>query len=274
VRVPRELNREYRTEPLRIISAGRLTQPQKRVGDFVRLVEYLLREQVQFVFDIVGDGEELAPLQHAMQRWFPTARVRFHGRLPHEVVDGMWSAADVFVQTSDFEGTSVSMLEAMAHGVVPVVTAASSGVAGVIEHARNGYVVTVGDMGAMAHVIATLAKDQQLLAAAGRAAHASAQAYSMEVYCDQFVQVLDRIVRTDRSEQPVKCDGGFGGYHPLLTQHHIIRTQQAELAELRLRVPKVRGIRKLLRSIRKRLPHRRHQDPRHNEPMRTDRKAA
>lgn len=44
----------------------------------------------------------------------------------------------------------------------------------------------------------------------------------------------------------MKCDGGIGGYHPLLTQHHIIRTQQAELAELRLRVPKVRGIRKAL----------------------------
>lgn len=195
VRVRRELNREYRTEPLRIIYAGRLTQPQKRVGNFVRLVEYLLREQVQFVFDIVGDGEELAPLQHAMQRWFPAARVRFHGRLPHEVVDGMWSAANVFVQASDFEGTSVSMLEVMAHGVVPVVTAASSGVAGVIEHARNGFVVPVGDMAAMAQVIATLAKDQQLLAASGRAAHASAQTYSMQVYCDRFVQVLDRIVR-------------------------------------------------------------------------------
>ena len=226
------------------------------------------------MFDIVGDGEELAPMQHAMQQWFPAAQVRFHGRLPHEVVAGMWSAADVFVQASDFEGTSVSMLEAMASGVVPVVTAASSGVAGVIEQEKNGFVVPVGDMAAMADVIAKLAKDQSLLAATGRAAHASAQAYSMEVYCDRLVKVLDRIVQTDRNANQLKSDGGFGGHHPLFTQHHVIRSQQAEIAELRMRVPKVKGMRKLIRSIRKRLPHRRHQDPRHNEPIRPDRKAA
>jgi glycosyltransferase involved in cell wall biosynthesis/predicted O-methyltransferase YrrM len=274
VRVPRDLARDYSTAPVRIIYAGRLAQQQKRVGDFVRLVEHLLRAQVPFVFDIVGDGEELAPLQHAMQHWFPAAQVRFHGRVAPEVVDVMWSAADVFVQTSDFEGTSVSMLEAMAHGVVPVVTAASSGVAGVIEHGQNGFVVPVGDMAAMAEVIAKLSASQPLLAATGRAAYESAQPYAMEAYCERFIEVLDRVVSAAPAADQLKCEGGFGGYHPLFLQQHLIRSQQAELATLRSRQFKFKMLRKLIRSIRKRLPGHRMQNQQSHNPARSDRKAA
>ena len=259
VRVPRELNRDYQSDPLRVIYAGRLTQPQKRVGDFVRLVEHLQQARVPYSFDIVGDGEEFQPLQHAMRQWFPDVQVRFFGRLPHQEVDRMWPEYDVFVQTSDFEGVSVSMLDAMAQGVVPVVTAATSGVAGVIEHGKNGFVVPVGDMSAMAKMISRLAGNQSILATAGQAAHRSAQAYSMESYCETFTQVLDQVVHTGRRWDQLKCGGGFGGPHPLYTQLKTIYSQQAELAKLgRLRA-KPKWFQKLARSIRKRVPGRRNQ---------------
>jgi hypothetical protein len=55
VRVPDKLDRTYQTKPLRLIYAGRVTQPQKRVWDFVPLVEQLLRAKISFVFDIIGE---------------------------------------------------------------------------------------------------------------------------------------------------------------------------------------------------------------------------
>ncbi len=256
VRVPQELTREYKTDPLRLIYAGRLTQSQKRVGDFVRLVEHLQQARVAFTFDVVGDGEELQALEHAMRQWFPEARVRFFGRLPHQEVDRMWPDYDVFVQTSEFEGVSVSMLDAMAQGVVPVVTAASSGVAGIIEHEKNGFVVPVGNMPAMARAIARLAGDRSLLAATGQSAHRTSRAYSMDAHCETFTRVLDHVVHTGRRLDQLRCAGGFGGHHPLYTQLKVIHNQQTELAKHGHARSTPRWIQKLSRSIRKRIPGR------------------
>src|SRR5262249_5189777 len=115
--VPRTIRRDYQTNPVRIVYAGRVTQLQKRVMDFVPLVEFLSTLGVRFEFDVVGDGDCLEPLRKSMQAACPGASVRFLGRRGYDEMSGIWTAHDVFVQTSDFEGTSISLLEAMAHGL-------------------------------------------------------------------------------------------------------------------------------------------------------------
>jgi glycosyltransferase involved in cell wall biosynthesis len=232
VPVARTIKRGYQTRPLRLIYAGRMAQFQKRVWDFLPLVEQLTQAGTPFVFDIVGDGNELPGLQAAIEQSCPGAPVVFHGRAPREALDGIWPEHDVFIQTSDFEGTSISMLEAMSHGVVPVVTAARSGVAGVIRHGENGYVVPVGDMAAMARMLAELANSPARLAAAGRAAHQTARNYSLENYCARFVDVLDRVVATERTIDQVQTDGQLGGLAPLYRQDRAIAALRAENEQL------------------------------------------
>jgi glycosyltransferase involved in cell wall biosynthesis len=232
VPVARTLERDYQAQPLRLIYAGRMAQFQKRVWDFLPLVEELQRAGTPYVFDIVGDGNETPGLQAAIEQSCPGAPVVFHGRQPREALDGIWPVHDVFLQTSDFEGTSISMLEAMSHGVVPVVTAARSGVAGVIRHGENGFVVPVGDMAAMARVLGELAADPARLAAAGHAAHQTAQGYSLENYCTRFVEVLDRVVAAERTIDSVQTDGQLGGLAPLYRQNETIAALRAENARL------------------------------------------
>ena len=228
VPLPRPLRRDYKTDPLRIIYAGRVTQLQKRVWDFFPLVESLLRTSVPFVFDIVGEGDQYQSLQEAMTKHFPH-HVRFHARVPYQQMPCIWSSHDVFVQTSDFEGTSVSMLEAMAYGAAPVVTAASSGVAGVINHGTNGFVVPVGDMESMAQCIAYLVADRRRLVATGEAAHQTAQAYSLERYSEHFANVLDRIVESYGQVDVMTRYGMFASTHPLFKQRETIADLEARL---------------------------------------------
>jgi glycosyltransferase involved in cell wall biosynthesis len=232
IHVPRTLNRTYQTKPLRLIYAGRVTQPQKRVWDFIPLIEHLLRAHVPFVFDIVGEGDEFEPLEQIMRARVPAADVRFHPRVPHKVMAANWSNHDIFVQVSDFEGTSVSMLEAMAHGAVPVVTAASSGINGVINRGDNGFVVPVGDMEAMAQVMGRLASDETLLPNAGRAAYKTAQAYAMESYCEKFVQILDQVADSDPNVDYHKRYGMYSPTHPLFVQQQVIAAKQVEIDRL------------------------------------------
>jgi glycosyltransferase involved in cell wall biosynthesis len=229
--VPDVLERDYQSKPLRMVYAGRVTQPQKRVWDFVPLVEQLLRAKVSFVFDIIGEGDEFAPLRQVMQARIPAANVVFRPRVPHREMAAQWKSHDIFVQVSDFEGTSVSMLEAMAHGVVPVLTAASSGIADVIQPQENGFVVPVGGMTAMAAVIARLANEQQLLADVGRAAYRTAQAYAMDLYARRFVRILDQVVESDQNVDFQQRYGIFSPLHPLLVQRQLMEQQLGKLAK-------------------------------------------
>jgi glycosyltransferase involved in cell wall biosynthesis len=231
--IPKNLNRDYQAKPLRLIYAGRVTQLQKRVRDFVPLVESLRAAKVPFVFDILGDGDELVSLQAEMQRRFPDDCVRFHSRVPHREMPAWWLSHDVFLQVSDFEGTSVSMLEAMAHGVVPVVTAASSGIAGVIHDQANGFVVPVGDMAAMARAVGRLAADSTLLPCVGRAAYQSVQVYSMEFYVERFANFLDQMLETASEVNVYERYGMFGAHHPVYKMRERMTIQQMEIANLK-----------------------------------------
>jgi glycosyltransferase involved in cell wall biosynthesis len=215
VHVPKNMRRDYQIRPLRLVYAGRITQLQKRVRDFVPLVGELERLGVHYEFDIVGEGDEDAALREAMGRVATTGVVRFHGRVPADHMSQIWSAHDVFIQVSDFEGTSVSMLEAIAHGLVPVVTAASSGIEGVIRSGENGFVVPVGDMPALARAVVRLSTESGLLATLGQAAHQSAQAYALEPYRDRFTEVLDKVASAPERIDLHARYGMFGHAHPL-----------------------------------------------------------
>lgn len=69
---------------------------------------------------------------------------------------------DVLLLTSKAEGTSISMLESMAHGLVPVVTNVS-GSEDVILHGHNGFLYEIGDISLMVKLIVTLATNKELL---------------------------------------------------------------------------------------------------------------
>ena len=180
VSVPPVPDRPYPCAPLRLVYGGRIVQQQKRVLDFVPLVEALLARRCDFVFDIAGQGRQLGELKSAMARIDHGGRVRFLGKVAPAGMDGIWRDHDVFIQCSDFEGTSNSMLESMAQGTIPVVTQTESGLAGIIEHGVNGFLVPVGDMEAMAEILGTLSADTARLEALGRAAHAATIPYAID----------------------------------------------------------------------------------------------
>ena len=69
--MPPKTSRVDDIDCLRLIYAGRVTQLQKRVWDFVPLVDHLLEAGVRFRFDVYGDGDQFEPLRDAMRRAIP-----------------------------------------------------------------------------------------------------------------------------------------------------------------------------------------------------------
>jgi glycosyltransferase involved in cell wall biosynthesis len=85
------------------------------------------------------------------------------------------AASDCFLLPSVFEGTPLTLMEAM-HSGLPVVTTAVCGMRDVIENGRNGLLVPVRSPEAIADAILRLAEDSVLRENLGRTARADARA--------------------------------------------------------------------------------------------------
>jgi glycosyltransferase involved in cell wall biosynthesis len=190
VALPGRLDRSYAPagRPLRLLYAGRIKQAQKRVLDLPVLARRLSERGVDFALRIVGDGTERAALaaRVAALDAATRARVAVEPGRPPETMAALLQETDVCILVSEYEGTSIFMLEGMAHGCVPVVTRVS-GTAGVIEEGVNGHSVPVGGLGAMAEILAGFDKDRVRLAALGNAAARKARKYSYGAYLDWFL---------------------------------------------------------------------------------------
>ncbi|HEX2061490.1 MAG TPA: glycosyltransferase family 4 protein, partial [Thermoanaerobaculia bacterium] len=103
--------------PLRIGYAGRVVQTQKRILDLPLLARELERRGIPFTCDVAGDGTELAELRARLPR------ARYHGWLSTaELYERVYPELDVLVHFAEWEGVTIAPREAMAHGVVPVVS--------------------------------------------------------------------------------------------------------------------------------------------------------
>jgi glycosyltransferase involved in cell wall biosynthesis len=157
------------TGPLRMAYAGRLAQEQKRVFDLPPLMRMLIDSNVDFELHLAGGGPAGAELRASLAK-VAGARFKDHGTIPVGEIPKLMAESDVILSVSEFEGTSLSMLEAMGQGVTPVVTDVASGVRDVISPGESGYLSTIGDMAAMAKHLQMLANDRAILNRTGAAA--------------------------------------------------------------------------------------------------------
>lgn len=137
VQVPSEpaVRASLRGRPLRIVYTGRLEGHQKRAGSLPHIARWLSDAGLDFEFRIVGDGP-MADEVAAGCSGLP--QVELVGAVPPEEVGAHLQWADLWVMPSRYEGQSVAMLEAMAHGCVPVVTRVRSGAQDAVIDGETG----------------------------------------------------------------------------------------------------------------------------------------
>jgi L-malate glycosyltransferase len=122
------------------ILSNRNLQPLYNVSLLVRAIPVVLREEPGTRFLIAGDGPEKDGLARQVRDLKLEQAVQFLGRVPHEKMPELLTMADIFVSTSPHDGTSVSLLEAMACGTFPIVADTLSNREW-ISNGKNGFLV-------------------------------------------------------------------------------------------------------------------------------------
>ena len=144
------------TSTLNVLYAGRLEQYQKRVRDFVPLCGLL--EGLRVKLHIAGDGSEYDFLRSRLGRYVDNGLVKFHCFLPETELFSLMVKCQVYLSLSDFEGLSTSLVQAMAHGLVPLVTSTVSGT-DFLNHGDNALLFLPGELNLCAKHIIKLAED-------------------------------------------------------------------------------------------------------------------
>lgn len=168
----------HAASPLRLVYHGRLAQTQKRILDLGAALIRVCRANASLEADIYGDGPDREALATLLAQDDAQGRVRLRHRLAPTEVMSVLPAYHVAVLLSDFEGLGLSILEAMAAGLVPVCYRTPAGLPDFLEPERNGLFVTDRESGFDA-AIQRLAADADLwhrLSAAARATVASSYA--------------------------------------------------------------------------------------------------
>jgi UDP-glucose:(heptosyl)LPS alpha-1,3-glucosyltransferase len=123
--------------------------------------------------------------------------VKFHG--PSPAIERFFSVADAFVLPTRFDIFGQVVLEAMASGVPPIVSAAA-GASECVRDGETGFVLEDSrDARELADRMRLIAMDAALRKRLAERARADAQTYSWDRHFARIVEVYDEVARTKRA---------------------------------------------------------------------------
>ena len=108
-------------------------------------------------------------------------------------VGKVYDGAQINVLASRAEGFSLALLEAQSHGVPTVSYDAKYGPQGIIENDRDGYLVELDNVDALADAITKLLKDDRLMQKFSENAYEDAKRFSEDAVWDKWRPVLDDV---------------------------------------------------------------------------------
>jgi L-malate glycosyltransferase len=154
-----------------LVFVGRLA-PIKRVDILLDAVAVVRQTFPDVRVEIVGDGPLRGTLEDQVRRLSLAVNVRFVG--PQPDVREWLTRARVFVLTSDSEGLSLALVEAMLCGL-PIVCSNVGDLPDLVEDGVNGYLVESRTPEAFARRIVALLADPERAAVFGRSARGAAE---------------------------------------------------------------------------------------------------
>lgn len=135
-----------------VLISTRSLEPIYDVATLIRALPLIAGRRPGIRLKVAGSGSQESILRKLADSLGISSRIDFLGRLPHGRIFQELDGADIYISCSLSDSTSVSLLEAMARGLVPVV----SDIPGNREWIRdgeNGYLFQTGDHRQLARIV-------------------------------------------------------------------------------------------------------------------------
>ncbi|MBK5261023.1 MAG: glycosyltransferase [Peptostreptococcaceae bacterium] len=176
------------TRSKRIVSVGRLV-PQKNFPMAIEAFAQIAEKYSDYIYEIFGEGKEQANLKQLICDKKLESRVFLRGQRLNvfdEIID-----ATLFVMSSDYEGMSNALIEALALGLPTISTDHPIGGAKMlIEDSVNGILIPVGDSKALASKMDLLIGDKKKAYELGKQTQSIRKMLSIEHIADEWLNYI------------------------------------------------------------------------------------
>lgn len=175
-----------------VVSVGRLDNFQKRYDVMLKAFKLFSEKYPEYILKLYGRGNDEDLIEEWVETMGLSAKVRFMGLTTQPMQD---IAADgIFLITSDYEGISNSLLEAMAVGLPCVSTDHSPGGARLLitDH-ENGLLAPVEDAEGLADALCEFAEDPALAEKCGQNARQVLERFAPERIIDQWEALITKM---------------------------------------------------------------------------------
>jgi glycosyltransferase involved in cell wall biosynthesis len=143
---------------------GRLVE-QKNFDLFLEVALRTINVHPEVLFVIAGTGPLERQLREKLESSGHGASIRFLGHVTDR--PGLFHALDALLMTSDFEGTPMALLEAMACGL-PVVASSVDGIAEVCTDNRDGLLVSPRNLKGFCSNVDRMIRDPEMRSSLGK----------------------------------------------------------------------------------------------------------
>ncbi|MBR5140061.1 MAG: glycosyltransferase, partial [Clostridia bacterium] len=176
-----------------VVSVGRLDNTQKRYDVMLEAFKIFSKTHQEYVLKIYGIGDDEEKIRSWVEKLELTEKVKFMGLTKQPMQD--ICSEGMFLITSDFEGISNSLLEAMAVGLPCVSTDHTPGGARLLitDH-ENGLLAPIGDAEKLAQAMAEFAENPDLARKCGENAKNVTERFAPERIIDLWENYIRKVV--------------------------------------------------------------------------------
>lgn len=171
-----------------IVAAGRLSE-EKNFSMLISAFYEVSKIHKDYKLIIYGRGHMLGELKLLRKKLNLEEKVKFPG-----YVDNLLERiknASIYVSSSDFEGISNSMLEALAMGIPSICTDCPvGGAAMVIENNKNGVLIPVGDVSALRDAMLKIIEDKDFAKLLSIEAVKVRDKYDVSKICKKWIDII------------------------------------------------------------------------------------
>ena len=175
----------------RIIAVGRLAY-QKNYPMMFRAFAKVHHDFPDWQLVVYGNGPQKDEIRGVIERLGMEGHIILAGKSDH-VVEEM-NKSSLFVMSSDYEGMSNALLEAVCVGL-PVISTDVSGARDLITEGVNGYIVPVGNERALTLALSSMLSSPEKMDEMGRQSKALAPRFREEQIVGQWEELIKKVVR-------------------------------------------------------------------------------